>query len=405
MLFMGQVGSEVGNGLVQLALPLLVLDITGSAFQLGIAYFIQFLPMLLFGIIGGVLVDRWDRRITIVVVDIIRGIAFMSVAVLFGVDALFGDTFLPAPTLGHLYGVIFIEAALANFFNPARLALTPNLVSEADLRPANSLIEVSRHIGFLIAPPLGAFIKDLTDASVLMLVDGITFLISALLVWTISWRPSSERQRVYAEGVVHNLALAASQTREGLITILRSRLLQVAILLGFSLNVVVAPIQLLLPLFVREVKGAADSAFGFLVVGLVLGLVGGSLAAPALARRVGLGRMVVGAVLILGIAISVGVWPATLWPPFFAMLIAGCCIGLLQVSQVTMLQSGTSDEDRGRVSATYYTATLGARPVAFLVMGALATAVDIRFLFLAIGLTTVILGIGLSRLPEVRQAH
>src|SRR4051794_7414331 len=72
LLFIGQLGSEIGNGAVQLVLPWLVLQFTGSAFQLGFAYFIHFSPMLLFGILGGVFVDRWDRRLTIVVVDLIR---------------------------------------------------------------------------------------------------------------------------------------------------------------------------------------------------------------------------------------------------------------------------------------------------------------------------------------------
>src|SRR5581483_3532375 len=114
LLFGGQLASEIGNGLVQLALPWLVLQLTHSAFQLGLAYFIEFLPMLLFGLIGGVFVDRWDRRLTIVVVDSIRALAFLSVGAIYYVGAL---------TVIHLYVAIFLENALANFFNPARAAL------------------------------------------------------------------------------------------------------------------------------------------------------------------------------------------------------------------------------------------------------------------------------------------
>jgi hypothetical protein len=87
------------------------------------------------------------------------------------------------------------------------------------------------------------------------------------------------------------------------------------------------------------------------------------------------------------------------------MAIAGICIGLLNVAQTTMLQGATSDEERGRVSATYYTATLGVRPFGFLVIGALASGVnDIRFLFVAMGMLALALGAVLYRTPEVR-AH
>ena len=73
----GQLGSEVGNGAVQLALPWLVLKLTDSPLQLAVAYFFQFLPMLLFGVLGGVLADRWDRRMTMFVTDMVRAVAFL----------------------------------------------------------------------------------------------------------------------------------------------------------------------------------------------------------------------------------------------------------------------------------------------------------------------------------------
>src|SRR5688500_16658900 len=83
LLFLGQLAAGIGNGAVQLTMPWLVLQLTGSAFQLGLAYFWQFLPMLLFGLLGGVAVDRWDRRMTIVIVDTIRTFAFFSVAAIY----------------------------------------------------------------------------------------------------------------------------------------------------------------------------------------------------------------------------------------------------------------------------------------------------------------------------------
>jgi hypothetical protein len=85
------------------------------------------------------------------------------------------------------------------------------------------------------------------------------------------------------------------------------------------------------------------------------------------------------------------------------MIVAGACIGSLQVGQTTMLQSASSDEERGRVSATYFTATLGVRPISFLAMGALAEAVDIRLLYAVLGMAAIALGVSLSRVKEVRE--
>jgi MFS family permease len=398
LLFVGQLAAGVGNGAIQLALPFLVLQLTGSAFQLGFAYFWQFLPMLLFGLLGGVFVDRFDRRLTIVVVDTIRSVAFLSVAAIYYLDAL---------TVQHIYLVIFLESALANFFNPARAALMPNLVRKDDLRAANSLMEITRHIGFLIAPPAGGLLVAVLGPAALFLIDGVTFFVSAATVFFIRWRPPP-REPVAATPAGSpwsNLGTVMSQTAAGFQTIARSRIFQISLLLGFSLNLIIAPIQVLLPLFVVEVKHAEADYFALLVGGLLLGLISGSLASPAMARRVGLGRMVIAAVTILGIVICAAPWPPTLWPPVVAMVIAGTAVGALNVAQTTMLQSATNDEERGRASATYFTSTLGVRPFSYLIMGALASAVDIRFLFVGLGVMTLLLGAFLYRMQEVREHH
>ena len=395
LLWVGQLGSEIGNGAVQIALPLLVLGLTDSALQLGFAYFFQFLPMLLFGVVGGVFADRWDRRMTIVVVDAIRAVAFLSVGLIYYVDALLVE---------HLYAVIFLESTLANFFNPARAALMPNLVSSENLRPANSLMEVARHIGFLIAPPVGALFVSLLGPAAIILGDGVTFLISGIAVFLIKWRPPP-RERITSEGPWHAIQIVLGQTAEGLKVIGRTRLLQVSVFLGLALNLVVAPIQVLLPLFVLEVKMGDSLYFGLLVSGLLVGLIIGSLTFPIVSRRLGLGRVAIGAVFLLGIVICIASWPPTIWPPLIAMTIAGASIGALNVAQTTMLQGATTDEERGRVSATYFTSTLGVRPFGFLAVGALAESVDIRIMFVVLGVMALLVGVVLARLKEVREAH
>jgi predicted MFS family arabinose efflux permease len=264
-------------------------------------------------------------------------------------------------------------------------------------------MEVSRHVGMLIFPSVGGVLVALAGPATVLFVDGVTFSLSALTVFLIRWRPEKTRELEQAEDLGHAVRIVVQQTAEGLKSIGRERLLQVSMLLGLSLNAVVAPIQLLLPLFVKEVKHAEADYFGLLVAFLLAGLISGSLTAPSVARRMGLGRMTITAVGILGVTIIAASWPPGHWPPAVAMFIAGTCIGLLNVAQTTMLQDATTDEDRGRVSATYYTATLGVRPLAFLAMGAFAEAVDIRYLFVFLGLVAVTLCGYLFRLPEVRE--
>ena len=395
LLWIGQFGSEAGNGLVQLALPFLVLEITGSAFQLAGAYVVQFLPWLLFGLLGGVLVDRWDRRMTIVVVEVVRAAAFLSVGLAFALDS-------SVLSVEIIYGLIFLESTLQNFFNPARLALMPNLVKADDLRAANSLMEVSRHIGFLVAPPAGLVLADLLGSSTIILADGVTFLISGITVFFIKWR-QPRRELVQVDGWREQLKQVLRETREGIAVIRAVRLLQVTLLLGFSLNLVVAPIQTLLPLFVIDIKEQTKAYFGLLGGAFIVGLIVGSLVAPAVSRRVGLGRMTISSIMVLGLTISVAAYLPTLWVPVLALVIAGTAIGSLNVAQINMLQTSTTDEERGRVSAAYYSATLGVRTLGYFSAGALVAPAGVQPLFVAFGVVVLCVGLFIWRIPEVRE--
>ncbi len=395
LLWVGQFGSEAGNGLVQLALPFLVLEITGSAFQLAGAYVVQFLPWLLFGLIGGVLVDRWDRRMTIIVVEVIRAAAFLSVGLAFALDS-------SLLSVEIIYGLIFLESTLQNFFNPARLALMPNLVKAGDLRAANSLMEVSRHIGFLVAPPAGLVLADLIGDSTIILADGVTFLISGITVFFIKWR-QPRREVMQVEGWRDQLRQVIVETKEGIAVIRAVRLLQVTILLGFCLNLVVAPIQTLLPLFVIDIKEQTKTYFGLLGAAFIVGLIIGSLVAPAVARRIGLGRMTISSIFVLGTTIAVAAYLPTLWVPVVALVIAGTAIGSLNVAQINMLQTSTTDEERGRVSAAFYSATLGVRTLGYFFAGALVAPIGVQPLFVVFGAFVLGVGFFIWRIPEVRD--
>jgi DHA3 family macrolide efflux protein-like MFS transporter len=266
-------------------------------------------------------------------------------------------------------------------------------------------MEVSRHVGFFIAPPVGSIMAAIIGPAALFLIDGSTFLLSGITVFFIQWR-QPPRGVSASNGFWSAMQTVLQETAAGMGVIGRERLLQIAMLLGLALNVIVAPIQVLLPVFVTEVKGGNEAYFGLLVSGLLVGLIIGSLVAPAASRRLGLGPMSIAAVFILGAVISVAAWPPTLLPPLLAMTAAGASIGALNVAQTTMLQVASGDDELGRVSATYYTATMGVRPLSFLVMGAIASAVaDIRFVFVGLGVLALVLGVVLARVPSVREAR
>jgi hypothetical protein len=105
----------------------------------------------------------------------------------------------------------------------------------------------------------------------------------------------------------------------------------------------------------------------------------------------------------LGATITVAAYLPTLVVPIGALVIAGVAIGALHVGQINMLQTSTTDEERGRVSAAYYSVTLGVRTLGYLFAGALVAPLGIQPLFVVFGAIVLGVGLFLTRVPEVRD--
>src|SRR5262245_8908895 len=147
LLLGGQSVSDLGTGIARIALPLLVLSMTGSYAQAGLVGAIQLVPYVLLCLPAGALVDRWDRKRVMVVCDLGRTLCAASVAVALALGQL---------TLAHLYLVALVSGAFFVFFNLAEVAALPRVVAPAQLPTANAQYELAYESASLIGPPLGS---------------------------------------------------------------------------------------------------------------------------------------------------------------------------------------------------------------------------------------------------------
>jgi len=171
LLWAGGLISMLGDWLLFIALPFYIYDLTGSALATGAMFMAETLPILLFGSIGGVFADRWDRKKTMIVADLLRA-ALLLLLLAAG----------SAEWLWAIYLVVFVQSSVGQFFNPAKGALTPQLVDEQQLMPANSLNSVGVEITRLIGAPLGGALMTMMGLSSVVLVDCVSFVVSALLI-------------------------------------------------------------------------------------------------------------------------------------------------------------------------------------------------------------------------------
>jgi MFS family permease len=359
LLFAATLGSGLGTWMATIALTADITARTHSTWWVSALFVVTFMPSIVVGLVAGPLIDRLSRKRLIVDADIVRLAVFALLP--------FADSALVMLALAAIAGVA------NSFFRPAILAGVPNLVDEADLDSATSLLQGTDWIAAAIGPVLGGAVVSTWSADVVYWINAATFLFSALLVIRIPARLLQSEQGI-TRGHWRDLA-------EGLDAFRQSRALRVA-LIGFGLTMVATGLVNVSEIFLAT-RSLHAGAFGYglLWTATGVGLVAGSLlTGPLLARRNLLDAYAFAFVPctagVLGAAIAPNVYLASL-----AMILSGFGNGLAFPMTVLIVQRHTSDRIRGRaftVIISIHNALLG---IAMVASGALTEAVGARWTY------------------------
>jgi DHA3 family macrolide efflux protein-like MFS transporter len=385
-LWIGQMISAVGDYFYFLAIPILVERLTGSALLVGLSIISSSLPMLLLGPIAGVFVDRWDRKKTMIVADVLRGLLVLLCLL------------VRTPELIWVFYVVgFLMSYVSRFFYPSQAALLPRLVGDADdLLAANGLMQVVMMVALVAGPALAGFAIGLFGAQVAFVVDSVSFFISALCISTmyVAHRPAERAattNRVAAvwtelrAGIAH---LFASQTLKRVILCL------VVVQLGIgAINVLFVPfLQRLFQANPQEM-GIVDAAqgIGMVLGGIALGFVVSRLRKNAL---IGIGIIVIG-VLIAGMGAA----------PTLVFIVACCFILGLALTPVesaltTVMQLAVPDDRRGRVNSVMNALTTAASLISMAAAAGLGEVIGLRTIYIACGFIVLLSGLLAFRIPE-----
>jgi predicted MFS family arabinose efflux permease len=366
--------SDTGDWLLMIALPLFAFSATGSALGASTVFLAELIPMLLLGSLLGVLVDRWDRRRTIIVVALLQAVALLPLLA------------ASADRMGIVYAVAAVEAVLGAIINPARQAIVPGIVGEGELGAANGLIAVSDNLARLIGSPLGGAAFAFWGLGGIVLVDAATFVATALLVLGTRREIGRARGPVARDGeekteepVAHAERRLLHEWLEGLRTLLRSGTLRtmtaIAVLAGAAQGIFLV----LFIVYLTEEVGAGDAGVG-LVRGLqAVGGVLGGLVTGRLLRRFG-ERAVVGVGFLVFAAMLAVTWnlaPVTTALAVYAGLFIAMGIPAVATGtgEITVVQSATPPAALGRVIAAVTTLGGAAQGVGLLLGGVLAETV------------------------------
>ncbi len=420
-LFAGEFVSNIGDWLYLVALLVVVYRESSDPFLLGVIGGARIIPYVVLSVPAGIIVDRFDRRLILIVSDLIRGAAMIGLAI---------NTFLDGPVLVTV-GLAIFATCFAVFFRPSMGAYMPSLVrNEAELGPANSIYATLSEVTFIIGPAIGGLIIALTDLGWAFVINALSFLAPVLILWTM---PSNNpRAKKAAEDPEDNAvvtvattataddaappvhgpaaALAAMPTATTVRDIFRP-------LAGLALLDVVTGflwggLSVALVIFAVERLGAGEDATGFLWAAIGVGGVLGAVASSSIVLRPNLGPIMLLGSAILGAGfVFLGIVDSLLWALIALAVVASGAL-LAQVVAETILQRVVPDAIRGRALGTLQTLStvtyaLGSFlvPVLMTTIGAQAilTIGGIAILLAALG-TFVLVGPAFRRAPTSEEA-
>jgi MFS family permease len=370
LLWTGGLVSETGDWFLLVGLPVWVLQVTGSSLVTATVFLVGLLPGLVVGPLAGVLVDRWDRRRTLVAVSLAQAAFLLPLLAVDGRHRLW-----------VVYLVMAAEAALAQLNDPARNALVPTLVARDDLVGANALIGLNANLARLAGSPLGGLLVELAGLPGLVIGDAVSFLVGAALLGLVRRPPRAEPAEPREVSTAPAPPGVVGEWVDGLRVTLGDRGLRWGLVVNGLAAVAQGIFTVLFVLFVTRELGGDGADVGLLRgVQAIGGLLGG-LVVVGLARRLEPGRLL-GVSLLVFAAVDLAIWngPALTtgeWL-YLGLFVAAGIPGIGFLTGLTALvQERTDEAYLGRVFATYYGSFNGLMAVGMLLAGLLGDPVGV----------------------------
>jgi MFS family permease len=394
LLWVGEAISHIGDQFYLIALPWLVLILTGDPLALGLVLALAAVPRAIFMFVGGALTDRFSPRMLMIVSNVLR-LAIVSLLTML--------VFSAAVEMWMLYLFALGFGLADSLFYPAQFSILPQIVEKWQLQAANSLVQGMTQFSLFAGPVIAGLViaifggssEDLSGIGIAFSIDALTFLASLTTLFLIRIKPVAVVEK--AEDFLRSL-------REGLAFIMKDPGIRLMFIMLAAANFLVAgPFDVGIPVLAdtRLPEGAA--AFGLLMSALgggsLLGiLIAGALPEPRPGR---LGSLFVIALFILGIGTFAFAFANTTLVAAIDTFCMGVAIGYVDILIITWVQRRTPMKLMGRTMGMMMFASAGLLPISFAISGAVIS-LSLPGLFIVAGLLLAVLSIIMVFLPSLK---
>ncbi len=384
LLWMGQLSTSLGQWMDQTARSWLIYRITGSPLELGLASAARGAPMLIFGVVAGVVADRYGRKAQLIIAQLVNAVLNVILATLILTGRI---------EAWHVYVSGFLAGTVQAFQQPARQVLISDLVGDKHLLNAVSLNSAALNVSRSVGPMICAFLITASHG-----IEDLSYYVQAGLyllatVWTIQIRVPESSHAKSREQLAGQSILGSA--REGLSYIMAHPLILSLMVLGLAPIFLGMPYTGMMPIFAKDVLHGNEQTQGFLMASVGVGAVVGALTIASLGRRQGSGKLMVVGAAAFGLSLVLFSQSPVLGMALAFTFLAGMSNSAYTSQNQTILQTLTPHELRGRVLGIYLL-NRGLMPFGSLLAGALAAWLGGPWAVTLMGGSCVLLAVGVA---------
>lgn len=383
MLLAGSVFNQMAFWMQQVGVGWLILELTGSSTQIGIASFLRGLPMLVVSPFSGVLVDRLDRRRMVLFSQATTMVAALALALLILVGWV---------EPWHVFALTLVTGTAVTVNFPARQALIPTVVGPGQVGRAVAAMSASQNGARVVAPGLGGLLITVSGLSACFFGQVVTFAAAWVAAWNL---PTAPRQATGASGL--------ETLRSGFRHIVERPRLWGLLLLAIVPTVFAMPYQQLLPVFARNVYDAGPGGLGLLLTANSVGAFVGAIGATRLQDVPRRGLILIAGGIGLGLALVLLALAPSFVVGLVTLALCGAAFSAYNATNNALIHEATTDAYRGRVMSAYLM-TWSLYPLATLPAGWVADRIGAQ-LTVAIGglLCSLFVGLVWLAVPSLRE--
>jgi MFS family permease len=403
LLWIGQGMSLIGDQFYMIALPWLVLIMTGDPVALGLVLALTGIPRAVFMLVGGALTDRFSQRSIMLASDMLR----LVLTTLLALVVLSGSI-----QVWMLYVFALAFGTVSGFFLPASNSMVPRIVNKEELMVGNSIIQGTSQLSVFIGPLLagallaifssgsapvsGAATPIMTGIGLAFAFDALTFLVSVVTLWMMK----VSKPQTGATGAGNIL----SSIKDGIVFVAKTPNILIMFSIVAILNFLFSgPVLVGLPVIANSRLAEGAAAFGILMAAHAMGNLVGILGSSAIKiKPKNLGILFVGIITAFGFGMASIGFIYSVWIGASILFLLGILNGYIGITLITLLQKRTPPDMMGRLMSLVMFAGVGLVPISQALSGALLK-ISIEGVFIGGGILIIVMAVMAALSKEVRN--